>query len=639
MVTLTCRLLFSLLGRLAESLKSEPTDCQTDSPSPATPESTLSSVPSESPVSFSYLHTSLAPPSLRRSLSESRRDSVENLSPGSSPTMSEWRQRAPLPPLHPARVPHTGLSTQMEQISRTSSVQVHIKEIKNPRFVEVDGSHNGKAPSIPLPDYETLFPEKRHGVQGHTKWDHLMAEVSQRHRDKPVNILGHEMSVDGPEESVRSHRSSVPPESSAMRKHHTQPQGAKPVSKKTVSAPPPPKPVASTPSRSAADFSLKPSPSPTQPRPSLARSNPPAVLGSLNSDTTGREVLSPVLAGNVAKRALRPPPTAAQVPRPNNQTRGDVTPKENQRQAPVSVTKEAPTAKPRIRVNGKEPMILEDSAVTPAGSDKNLNRTIQTSTRPSVNSTDNKSRLAKENFAEFDPFPSSDLLSKDPWAQFENSQAEGDIFTVSAPKEKKPEDRGMTPEDLDELFTLENPTDPFSVLLESDSDKRSEHVEKDALSDHTRALQRSDSQRRKQIFIPVILSDDTDSKPQKDAALKEETTITVAGHSTSPMNKSDTSAPFTPPPHADAKAQSNAHGGVDPFEADPFTTPSTCPPVSSASTSPEPLPVILEETASQAAAGSSGGKGPLRAWVSPSDVQSVSAQNSNGGGPASIQRR
>ncbi|KAG8012169.1 Rab11 family-interacting protein 1, partial [Nibea albiflora] len=218
--------------RFTQSLESEPADCQTPSQlcsSPTISESTLSSVPSESPDTFSNLHLSLAPPTISQSPLGSPRGSVENLSSvGSSPTMADWKKRAMLPP-HPV------------QGSQTGGNLASVREINNPAYVEVDGSQQGKRMSLPLPDYETLFPQKRHGVQGQTRWDHIIAEVNQRNRDTEPELLGPEMSVDGPVEHGHSLRSSLPQESPAARHHQTQPQEPKPVSSKKAPAPAPPK--------------------------------------------------------------------------------------------------------------------------------------------------------------------------------------------------------------------------------------------------------------------------------------------------------------------------------------------------------------------------------------------------------------
>uniref|UniRef100_A0A3Q3ILL7 C2 domain-containing protein n=1 Tax=Monopterus albus TaxID=43700 RepID=A0A3Q3ILL7_MONAL len=122
--------------------------------------------------------------------------------------------------------------------------------------------------------------------------------------------------------------------------------------------------------------------------------------------------------------------------------------------------------------------------------------------------------------------------------------------------------------------------------------------------------------RPKKLLPSVTHLHNKSSMSGHESAYKEEVTVTTARDV---LNES-----VTVQPQADVKTQSSLFGGEDPFGAQPFNMPS-------ALSSSEPLPVVLEEPASQAG-GLSGGKSLLRAWVSPSEVQTVSAQNSSGGG-------
>lgn len=607
MVPLTCRPLFSLLGRWAQSLESDPADCQTPSqlcPSPAISESTLSSVPSESPDTFSNLHLSLAPTNISQSPSGSPPGSIENLSSvGSSPTMADKKRRAPIPPSHP------GHGTQI------GGTHTPVREISNPAYVEVDGSQQGNKMSLPLPDYETLFPQKRHGVQGHTRWDHIIAEVNQRHRVTPSELLGPEVSVDGPQEQEPSLRSSLPQESLAIRHYKTQPQETKPMSSKKVAAPPPPKSVAPPHLRSTADSYQRQSQNVAQQ--SLIRPNPSAGPGPVNTDASSRESLS-AMPRDGARKVLRPPAAATHASRPTSQVERDTTPPDDQRKVQVTVKKEAPTAKPRQRVNDKE-ADQEDSAVTPVVSDKNINRNIQTLSSSGMSSMDKPGNQKKENFVEVDPFPNTELLSRDPWAQLKQNEKVDDRFTGSVQKEQKVEDRGMSADDLDYIFSQEKLSDPFASFNGSDSNK---HKDKDEDSKQVSpAFQRKNSNRRRHILPSTIQSDNKTPKSRQEPAYKEETTIHTANQDLSPRD--------TPKTQADVKTPSSFYGGEDPFGAEPFTV--------TAWSSSEPLQVVMEDPASQAGA-LSGGKTLLRAWVSPSDVQPVSAQNSNGGGLALTRR-
>ncbi|XP_062398589.1 mucin-17 isoform X1 [Sardina pilchardus] len=56
-------------------------------------------------------------------------------------------------------------------------------------------------PVLPIPDYETLFPKKRHGVMGQTRWDNIIAEVNHRRMNKSLNCSEAAMSASGLDES------------------------------------------------------------------------------------------------------------------------------------------------------------------------------------------------------------------------------------------------------------------------------------------------------------------------------------------------------------------------------------------------------------------------------------------------------
>lgn len=451
--------------------------------------------------------------------------------------------------------------------------------------------------SLPLPDYETLFPQKRHGVQGQTRWDHIIAEVNQRHRDIPPEFQGQEMSVDGPEEHRPSVRASLPQENPTLRHHQTQPQETKLVSSKKTAAPPPPKAAAPPYSQIVADSAQRPSQN-TARQPALQ----PAVPGPVNTDTyTGRESLSG-RSRDEGRKAMQPLPTL-RTPSQNAPTPDD------QRNAQTGVNKEVPRAKPRQRISVNEPLQQEDSAVTPAVSLESSNQTLSSS---SMSGTDKKGRWAQENF-EFDPFPSADLLSKDPWTQVRQSQQD-DFFTGSVQKEQKPEDQGMTAEDLNNIFSQEKTAYVFAGFNGGEYRKKDE--------DSQQASQRM---RQNETLPSSTHSDNQTFKAQQ--APKEETTVNTANQGLSARTRKNESA--AQKHQSDVRSQLN--GREDPFGAEPFA-------VASAWTPSEPLQVVMEEPEAQAE-GLSGGKMPLRAWVSPSEIQPVSAQSSNGGGLAFVPRR
>ncbi|XP_075960607.1 uncharacterized protein rab11fip1a isoform X1 [Anarhichas minor] len=591
--------------RYTESLESEPADCQTVPsqlcPSPATSESTLSSVPSDSPDTFSSLHSSLAPPNISQSPRGSPRGSTEDLSEGfvRSSLMADKKRRAPVPRSYTTHGAQNGGNT------------APVREITNPAYVEKDEPQPGRKMSVPLPDYDTLFPQKRHGVQGQTRWDHIIAEVNQKHMDFA------EMSVDGPEENEPSAGFSVPQESPAMKQYQTPSQPTKPTSSKKAAAPAPPKSVAPPDPRLVADYSQ------TQSRntanQSLTRPNLPAVSGPANAS---RERV-PEVSRDGAKRALRPSPGATHAPRSASHV--ETTTQDGEREAPVTVPTQAPTAKPRQRTTDKGPVQQEDFAVTPVVSDKRMDSNIQTKSSSGMSSMVTRGRQA-----ELDPFPSTELLSKDSWAQLKPNQEVDPFSTGSVQRELKVEDRGMTPGDLDNIFSREKQTDLFADFNGSDSNKPSEYMKKDEDSNQVSPVfQRKNSPRQKQSHPPTTHLDNKTTKSRQEPVYKEKPTITTANQVLSARGGRDGSV--TPKPPADGRTQNEFYGSEDQFGAEPF---------GSTLTSSEPLNVVMEEVEPASPAGGlSGGKAPLRARVSPSDVQPVSAQNSNEGGLALTPRR
>ncbi|XP_034397113.1 rab11 family-interacting protein 1 isoform X1 [Cyclopterus lumpus] len=592
--------------RYTQSLESEPAECQTPSqlcPSPATSESNLPSVPFDSPDTFSSFRSSLALPNISQSPSGSPRGSIEDLSTGfvESSLMAEKKRRAPEAPLYITHGDKTGGNT------------APFREITNPAYVEKDNPEPGRKMSLPLPDYNTLFPDKRHGVQGHTRWDHIIAEVNQKHRDFA------EMSVDDPEENEPTF--SLPQESPAMQllKHYqTQSQQTKPVSIKKAAAPVPPKPVAPPGPRSVTDSSQTQSQNTASQ--SLMRPNLPTVSEPVN---TRRESLSEFSRFG-ARRALRPSPGATHAPRSASQMDLKTTTPDDEREVQATVNIEAPTAQPRQRARGKETVQQEDSALTPVVSDKYMNSTIQT-----LPSSGMSSMVTKGRQAELDPFPSTELLSKDPWAQLKPNQEVDPFSTGSVQKEQTVEDRGMTPDDLDNIFSQEKQTDFVADFYGSESNKHTEYVKKDSQNQVSPVFHGGNSQRQKQSIPFTTHSDNKTSRSQQKPVHKEETTITTANQVYSA--KSVRNGSITQKPSDDARTHRVFHGREDQFGAEPLR---------STLTSSEPLKLDVEEVEPASPAGGlSVGKASLPALVSPSDVQPVSAQNSNGGGLALTPRR
>lgn len=585
----TCRPLFSLLGRLPQSLESEPADSQNPNhlnPTPEIFESSLSSVPSDTPDIFSTFDSSLAPPNLNSSPSTSPGGIAKNLSfLESLDSMADKKKRASLPPSNSLYGTQNGGSL------------TPIREISNPAYVEADKAQQGKRMSVPLPDYETLFPQKRHGVQGQTRWDHIIAEVNQRHRDLPSEFSGPEMSVDGPED--QGHR--VRPPSPLT--HQTRIQETKPVSSKKVAAPP--KPLAPPYPQPSTDLNQRHNQNTVNKM--VMHTNQP-VAPATSKDATSRE--SPLMRPE-ARKALQPP----SAPRPVSQWNGSAVSTDDHSANQVTENNAAPRAKPRQRTSGHETSQPIDSAVTLPNSNN------QVLSNSNMSSTSKKSSWPQESFADIDPFPSTDLFPKDPWAQVKPNQQTDDPFRGRAQKDQKIEDLGMTPDDLDNIFHQDKAMDPFSVFNGSSSKEEIVYRGKDDLSEQANIA----FQGGRQSEIPPSTTLSNNKVLQPLSTYGEETPISKVNQDFSARLKSES---VTPKQHADMKTASHINVQDDPFGTEPFNAWSPS----------HPLHVVQEEPESQAES-LSGGKAPLRAWVSPSDVQSVSAQSSSGGGLALTLRR
>ncbi|XP_019717680.1 rab11 family-interacting protein 1 isoform X1 [Hippocampus comes] len=221
----------------------------------------------------------------------------------SSPTMADKTGRSPLPPLYPIYEAQTG-GTKEAQIS-----------------INPNGSQQAKRLSLPLPDYETLYPQKRHGVQGHTRWDHIIAEVNQRHMDSAPELIGPEMSVDGPAYPGEA-EPSFPEENNSVGYFQTHYMESRHRSSKKVAAPPPP------PKQVTAEI--------------------------LNTDKTTSGSLHEIsLNGseNALQQSIRPAYLTSSV----SQMEWDSAASDDQTKSPETLDTQVPTARPRQRSVKKEP--------------------------------------------------------------------------------------------------------------------------------------------------------------------------------------------------------------------------------------------------------------------------------------------
>ncbi|XP_056447521.1 uncharacterized protein rab11fip1a isoform X2 [Gadus chalcogrammus] len=524
--------------------------------------------------------------------------------------MSETKRRAPVPPTYatPAEA-----RSQMERSPRNwSASEGPVRAIENPAYIESDASALGRRPALPLPDYETLFPKKRHGVQGQTRWDHLIAEVNQKTRDQPEGFLGEEMSVDGPEEK-RPDRQHRPPsrtrqsDGEGQRPADRVPQPrvheAKPVSSKKM--PPPPKPDTAPLQRPTVDYSPKQRQSPVNAHTAGQRPNASALPGFVGTQTPSREVPlgrgregvgREVSAVAIEGRTLQP----AVVPNIPSQTARDV-------KTELAV-KEVPTARPRQKVVSMEGEKQADVRATDSLKSNN----------PSSNQMDQKLK-------EGEAFLRRELVSKDLWANSEQNANADHLFTGKVQEEAKLEDKGMTADDFDQLFAAENQSDPFDRFYEGDSEKTHQQFERKFmdLNQPNPSLKKRLSQRGKATLAT--------HPPSSSVNVKQEPTF--HGDATTPIaveRLASRETGMTAPLASNGAEWTENPLAEDPFGTDPFAGDSF--------RSSDPHRLSLDESGSEAE-GPFGGRNLLRAWVSPTEGQSAGAPSVIVSGPASSFRR
>nr|XP_057926155.1 proteoglycan 4 isoform X2 [Doryrhamphus excisus] len=539
----------------------------------AASEFTLSSVPSDTPDTFSNLHSSLAPVKLSGSPTGSLSDSTEKVSSvPSSPTMTDRTRRSPLPPLYPIYETQTG------------GIQIPSKEVKNPRHTEE--STEPKL-SLPLPDYETLFPQKRHGVQGHTRWDHIIAEVNQRHMDYPPELMGPEMSVDGPE-NPEEIGSSIPEESLGHFQTHS--KETKRISLKKGADRPLPKPVLTLHSRSVSEENIQ------QTDESLIRRVPQVPAGILNDDISKRESL-PELPRSKSKKALQPPLLRPTTGIPADQTKG-----------PVTTDKEVPTARPRQRVSMKEPTEHFSSTI-PDLADVHASSINQKLPSLSLSEMDKSSRQGKETISEYDPYPTSDPLSTNAWVPEKPARNLDGLYA----RISKPENLGMTADDLADVFSDEKPAGRFT----NGNDQTSANKVEDDSRPISPVFQRRNSQKTQKQSMLSRSNSQKALKFQPNPAAEEQTTI----HEQELPTRNVVIESITQRHPADGRAQIHLLEREDPFGGDPLAVTSAFP-------SSEPSSVVMEEPSSEIQVFS---VRKTRALLPPSQADFISTQSSIGG--------
>ncbi|KAJ7994216.1 hypothetical protein DPEC_G00263600 [Dallia pectoralis] len=652
--------------RLVESLKQPETpDLDSHRPdysSQSCAESPLSSVPSESPDMFSNLHSSLAPPKARKGSSTSY-SSTESLNAmGPTPNGSDKKRRAPLPP-----GPTEPKSHGKPGSDRTASVK------------SVDVEVDSKTPARSLPDYNSLFPQKRHGIQGQIPWDNVIAEVNKKQRVYTPQLIGEEMSVDGPDldspASVHDNKHAAYMQHSRaehLRQKPTQVQGLQSMSS-SVSANSLPlvtstsKPVTAASRRSVGDSGTKQYPSTSLSKPFAERNNAFAskVLISSNPMAHSRDV--PVTkplkdtrkvlnvsnsAPSDSKSVLQSEPSSRPTPidvrvSPTTDATKDLTPP----------PKEIPVAKPRQRLVTKEPArqaelekaladftpvvqknrtemrVTSDTRELKGSYPAVVKNTEATTNRGKTSSTgfpegnimkDMQERITAEKVAKPDLFPIAEVLHEVPSAQPEQSHPEEDIFTEVS-QTGTLDERRIATDELDSCFVPHNPTDLLSNCNVSDPEELSP------------AFQRGFSQRNKKKAAPLPQSNlskkgatERDELNRQDTAARESKTFRSA-RVESVIRET----------HADDTSRSKRYvqenveteARKEECEADPFATIS---PLASIPECAEASQTFVAEPSPLAVPG---GKTQLRAWVSPSETQPVAVLSSSGGGPTSTPRR
>ncbi|KAF5907328.1 rab11 family-interacting protein 1-like isoform X2, partial [Clarias magur] len=430
------------------------------------PQPSPSSDPFESFDMFSNLHSSMAPPKLQRTHSGG-----ENTT---SP--SEKKYNAPQPPGYP------GDSFKNEKYNQKNGVQINSPT-----------SDKSQRPSLPLPDYEALFPKKRHGIMADTRWEHIIAEVNQRQMIS--EDAEEEMSVDAPNMSM-SNESSVLKERSMNQRHRDNQvpsSSIKGMEPKQALIPSKPGNL-STPKRQLGGNSEQGntreglySVHGEKPKTDLGKNPGPPVQSRHEAQTNIKRTLNPA-----------PDPTPSQIselkkekPTPIARTMKNSTSSADSDRDDTPVL---PLAKPRQGAPNKEPARQVQPEQSILAHTSSAHSQVERSKKGSMTSKSlwkdsdfkeekptsvnlnipvgkpkerplvNVPSAPGKQMTEFDPFPMDKLISHDPWAFPEMTMDQDDLFTGGLKKGKKPEDKKLSPDDFDNIFgsvASKNEMDPF----------------------------------------------------------------------------------------------------------------------------------------------------------------------------------
>ncbi|XP_048853917.1 uncharacterized protein rab11fip1a isoform X2 [Brienomyrus brachyistius] len=167
---------------------------------------------------FSTLHSSLAPPNAKKSSSDSLSSINENLDTESHRTSTSYKRQASFPPGQKASAEHVSSSVYSDRsqsmdagkpkaaprslsskTGATSGYLNPIAEVSDSREKESSEFQSDKRPPLPLPDYDELFPKRRHGILGQVKWDMVISEVNLKQKKNKADVDQNEMSIDEPD--------------------------------------------------------------------------------------------------------------------------------------------------------------------------------------------------------------------------------------------------------------------------------------------------------------------------------------------------------------------------------------------------------------------------------------------------------
>lgn len=475
-------------------------------------------------------------------------------------------------------------------------------------------------PSLPLPDYEALFPRKRHGVMSDTRWEHIIAEVNQRKMTQEDHEG--EMSVDGPEEHG-SNKALFLKETTTpnFAQHHRDYQESSPAFTQGVEPKQPlipPKPANITTSKRplepiseqghAHELFYKVHRERT--RPDLGRPPKPSVQGLQDTQANVKGTSNPspdTTLGQIPEpKQEKPTPTARNVLKP-------ASPVDKSRDVEAS---DLPVAKPRQGTSSKEPVRqVQPEQFTPSASspverrkeghvtNKSLYESFKEGKPIPVNKTHKAVNIPKEQpsvtgspekkGADFDPFPSDKLICQDPWALPQQPVDQDDPFTLGQKKGEKPKDQKLFSNDFDDVFgpvaskveinAFYVPKDQANVLFESVAFKNESDFKK--AQNLSPSSQKVNSQKKKIAPRP----------PGKSVMVKDTVDRQVS--------------------HEDDDDELIVNSLPGPESGDDKTAFAELLPGSAA-----------------------GGKSTLCAWVSPSEIQTGTTQSPGGGGVLTSRR-